>query len=415
MSNIRKDIAENKYKGILILLIMIEVFTGGGGDFYSFHIGGIRLTARMVLFVLVVMSYIFSKRRWIDMDRVGRSIYLLFVYNTFSCVFGVLLNSPNQAISTWLSVLYLAAYLPIVSHYKDRYASFESLYRTLLVCSTIVASVTLGIYIACNTGMTSVWEMRQLLDAMPGDWWMRQSGGVAYPSQTYVLVAGILILTKSIFSKTRVLEKGLMIFYFVALMSTSTRGLIITMAFSIICVIFIANLKRKLKASSSVFIILAFVIFIYFIQNIDFSRVFSFVDQIGGRRELFLIDGIKKLLSNPIFTVIGCGYGVALKSTGSLNLEISLFEILLEQGIIGVILWLLYVINSITYINNGIKHEQCRDYVGYGLIISMLAIFVESFTNPYLNNTVGILCFLICLLVFKNESYKKEIEVSESE
>ena len=395
--------------GFLILMIMIEVFTGGGGDFYSFSVSGVRLTLRILLFALLILFYVlFATKRRIYIDSLSKCVYALVFYNFVSMLFGAFFNDSRSSLTSFLSSLYLVAFIPFMSCYKQKTSSFKVLYFVLLSCSTVIATVTLGIYFACNSGLTNVYEMRRFLGSINGDWWMRANGSVAYPSQTYVMIACLFILAKTFFRKTNFVEKILMFYFALAVLSTCTRGLIITM---IICsfALFLLSIFMKVnRVKNILFVALVALAFLAILPLFDLSRVLSFSDQVGGRRLVFLSEGLEKNLSNPFYLVFGMGFGASLPSTGSLNLEISLFEIFIEQGLIGLSLWIIYFALTLKYIVLKIRNGLCPFYIGIGLVAAVFAIFIESFTNPYINNTVGIICFFLCLLICKHESFRNQ-------
>ena len=116
----------------------------------------------------------------------------------------------------------------------------------------------------------------------------------------------------------------------------------------------------------------------------------------------FILDSKDILLSSPAAFIIGTGYGteIAGRVTG---IEMSMLDILVEQGIIGLSIWLflclVVIYNFYIAFKNGNKLENHE--------VSMLAAFIGLLLltniNPFINNPIGITFFLIMLVFSENK------------
>jgi hypothetical protein len=100
---------------------------------------------------------------------------------------------------------------------------------------------------------------------------------------------------------------------------------------------------------------------------------------------------------NPLTFIIGNGFGIGVPSR-PIHMEVSFLEIFHKQGFIGVSFWLclfIYIFNLYFKINN-------KDYkrIALPFLLSVIFIILQSFTNPYMNNPIGLTMILISLVVF---------------
>lgn len=398
----------NTFESFLIILAMLELFTGGGGDIYSFSIFSVRITLRMILFGSFIINFtVINFRRRIQFDNLTIVIIILNIYCLFSLFTGMIFNSSISSFNDYRSVMFLLLYLPIVSLYKNKYSSFQVLYRMLIFSSLVVSFSSIVIYYLINIGLLNVYEFRVILDNFASDTWLRNSGAFIYPSHTFVLITSIVILSKMIFYRINTFEKLCYVVLAIPIFLSNTRGLIITYGVISIFLISYGIMKRKVRLNV-IFGLIFILIFIFiFTKDIDFTRFLGFSDQIGGRRVTFLSEGLTAFSRNLLSVIFGNGYGLRLPSTGTLDLEISFFEILVEQGLIGLILWIGYLSYTIIHIHHLTKAAQIERYIGISAISSLVAIVMLSLTNPYINNSLGIMYTFILLMVIKGEYYEK--------
>ena len=204
---------KTEFGNFLLFMIMVEVFTGGGGDFYAIHIFGVRLTVRIILFVILIISYLISSRgHFVIDDAVVPYVYILVSYNTISCLIGCIINDTIASITSFFSTLYLIAYSPMMKLSKNRNASYSNVYKIMIFCATIIASITLLVYVLVNLSIVNVYDARNFFDSIQGDWWMRNTGSIVYPSQLFILIAFLWIFCKMIFYKVKLWERFLLPF-----------------------------------------------------------------------------------------------------------------------------------------------------------------------------------------------------------
>ena len=112
---------------------------------------------------------------------------------------------------------------------------------------------------------------------------------------------------------------------------------------------------------------------------------------------------------NPISLIIGHGFGVGVPIR-KIHMELSFLEIFHKQGIIGLIFWFgLFIHIFIMYIN--IKIKKYKD-IALPFLLSVIFVLLQSTTNPYMNNPIGLTMILITIVVFSklNELQKSIIQ-----
>lgn len=400
MLNTRKRLFES----FLICIFFLETFLGGGGDIFSFHFMGIRLTLRMVISLVLLLRYlIFFVWKTTKLDSLSSTIYILFAYNLFSFLVGSFYNGFGVAWNDLKSTLFLVLFLPITSLKVNRYSSFKIFYTILLISASIISTVSITIFSLIQLGYIDIYQFRLILDSFASDTWLRNSGAFIYPSHVYLIIASIFILFKNFYKNISFLEKILFIFFALPILISNTRGLIITYIFSMLISIISLILSKKIRIRQLLIMVTMILLILILTRGVDFSRLLSLADQVDGRRITFIREGLIEFSLNPISVLFGRGYGLSLPSTGSLDLEISLFEILIEQGLFGLGIWLTFIFLSVWKIRNYIISKSISYFIGTSAIISIMSIFILSFTNPYLNNSVGILMIFILILIIEHE------------
>ena len=116
----------------------------------------------------------------------------------------------------------------------------------------------------------------------------------------------------------------------------------------------------------------------------------------GDIRVYFIKDSLRILNSRPINWLVGNGYGTEIggRLTG---IEISFLDILVEQGIIGVLLWLLVSLAPF-YFYYGFQRKGESSYLNVGLLAGIAGMLLLTNTNPFINSPIGI-GFLVIVLV----------------
>ena len=118
---------------------------------------------------------------------------------------------------------------------------------------------------------------------------------------------------------------------------------------------------------------------------------------------VYLLNESKKILtSSPKAMVVGSGYGTQIgnRLTG---IEMSFLDIWVEQGIIGVILWLLISLMVFFNFNKSYQISKKIDSNDIAIMACTIALLLLTNINPFINNPIGISFLLFALVVSRNE------------
>lgn len=127
-------------------------------------------------------------------------------------------------------------------------------------------------------------------------------------------------------------------------------------------------------------------------------------------RFVLLTDATKIIKSEPIVgKIVGNGYGTVIGDRKN-GIEMSFVDILVEQGVIGLAIWLAFSLLPLYYFfKSFLLSKQLADsYIG--LLGSTLSMLVVTNINPFLNSPIG-LGFLLPVIVI---AYKQFIATKES-
>ncbi len=391
-----------KIQFVLITLFLLDIFIFGGSGIELIDINGFRATLRMVLFLSICIFYfidvIFLHFGNIIFDKTAIYFYVLLFYCFLSCAYGIIVgNNIIEAVNDLKPVLFLAAYLPIVSLAKSHYINDIYIYKLLLLSSFIVSLVTLDIFLQSYLGFSGFFFNVNEIKNIFLDIGIRENGGVVFPGHLFVLISDVILINKFINNKISTYEFLLILLFSFVIFQSSTRGLILILLLSFIFL----NFKRWLKAKKINFKIIFFIFFISILMSLlfleyDLSRLFVYDDLSTNTRIIFLSEFFDEFLLNPI---IGVGYGSYLPSKGYNHLELSYAEILLEQGLVGLLLWVSLILNVIKncYLEYKKYHQESLKYC----IFAVSIVSILSFTNPYINNPLGISINIIVMMILK--------------
>ena len=126
---------------------------------------------------------------------------------------------------------------------------------------------------------------------------------------------------------------------------------------------------------------------------------------VNARME-FITDSIN-ILSNPVNLIVGTGYGteIADRITG---IEMSFLDILIEQGLIGLAIWVFLIL--IVYYNYYIAYKN--GYKLSSLDVSLLSVFMGVLLltniNPFINNPIGMSFFYLLVVSQKKKEFSKK-------
>ncbi|MDW5523704.1 O-antigen ligase family protein [Carnobacterium maltaromaticum] len=438
----------NRFEKLLISAFFIELAIGGGGRLLEFG----PLSIRQLLFVLLLVTFFYRIIRtknifnsevntFFSKDTTTIAMYLLLVWIVVSTAIGVLNHHPVSVIAMdMFRVSFLGLYFPLAYYISNERYKKEWIIEIIKWGALFGALLTIGIDITGkfiltnNFGDFYVWINNLFQD----DLFFRPSRGVFYKSHLFIMFGLIISFHQILNKKWSFINVANVLLCTISIIWSETRGLLIAFlgaTFFIACIdsyIFVRPIKglySKLKKSFSrpnvqkIIACMAVLIIvpIFYTQmtqarfpaddatqlnhNLSTKRKkeISKENDVSVATRVYLLDESKKILTaSPKNLIFGTGYGTKIgnRLTG---IEMSFLDIWVEQGIIGVILWISVCMLIFLNFNKAYKINLYIDNDNIGIMACAIALLLLTNINPFINNPIGIGFVLFALVVSRNE------------
>jgi len=353
----------------------------GGGRFVE--IG--PMTLRMVLFAAaLIYSFTIILIRRLDSNLLAILLYFISTL-LLSALIGLfngaelnLVFEDIKPLSYFLMILFF--YITI-----NNIQSVMLVVKTIKVSSIVLMTSYLATLIGLYIGFIDFNVLYNLLETA-GEVSFRSETGFFYKGFLYLCVGCIFF----IFSN-KIFNKLIAFLLFISIILTFTRGFLLAMAVTFV-VYFVFFAKKSFKSLSIISLLVFFVLMLTPI----------FVTQLGDKSEsnqvrLITYEQVKESTS-LISVLFGHGLGIGVKER-SIHMEVSYLEIFHKQGLIGLSFWiliLLLILRSYSKIRN-----KSRRAIALPFVLSTILIYIQTATNPFLNNPIGMSMVLITLSVIR--------------
>ncbi|MFS0821590.1 O-antigen ligase family protein [Bacillus sp. 1P02SD] len=447
----------NKFEKILLTIFFIELFVGGGGRLIDFGI----LSIRQVLFILVIGVFfvrIIRENAYLNKDintlvrfnPVSIGIYLLLASFVASAGIGYINgHSLSLIITDFFRVVFFVVYFPLAYYIADTRFSKQRIVTILKYSALAVAIFTIVVSLLGKTIFSSNFApfYNFMNWIMNDDLFFRPSNSVFYKSHLFVVIALIISLNAVLTKNYSKLDIANIILCSISAIWSETRGFLLAFMISILMIIildtkvivdpikgFVSKCQKLFEEKQFLakFVILIFVLvatpFLYnhmtlerFQQDVatpaeqDENNVANEaeneVNDISVNKRIeFILDSKTIFTDNPTNLVLGTGYGkeIAGRVTG---IEMSFLDILVEQGIIGLLIW--FFLFFLVYYNYYyiFKRGYQLTPTDISLMASFMGLLLLTNINPFINNPIGISFFVVLLIISQNkkEQYLKEV------
>ncbi|TFJ48397.1 hypothetical protein CKN80_00255 [Carnobacterium divergens] len=375
-------------------------------------------------------------------------------YCLLSAIIGVAYGHPKGVVvNDFLRVAYFVSFFPLAYYISNNRFKIKWVKSIFDVAALFIIVFTLSIDMASIFMQKDVyWKFYSWINELiPGELFFRLNAtGVFYKGHYFLFFAVVFALYKIIRGNSTLVEKVVFFLGMTSIYFTRARGLILALVFVVLFLIFyslieaffvkkkifkkpdfILNIKKLSQKLVLMLVVLASLFLIYF--SISSTRAGDVQTEIpqteikktdkktsnemtkkekkkadksnidsegkpytGDIRVYFIKDSLRILNSRPINWLVGNGYGTEIggRLTG---IEISFLDILVEQGIIGVLLWLLVSLAPF-YFYYGFQRKGESSYLNVGLLAGIAGMLLLTNTNPFINSPIGI-GFLVIVLV----------------
>lgn len=379
-------------------ILLMELFLGGGGRIFSFGF----FSLRMFLFAIAVMWSLFL----ISSKKLSGNFYFfifLFLFCTvFSTVLGLINGGPLKLILEDVKPLTYFVSFIFFGFYINSYKRILKVISLIKLSSLLLAITYLVILVLINTGLLSFQSLYRFLSkpSFANEFMFRGTEGFFFYKGFIILCVGFFFY---VFSPKKN-DKYLALLIFLSIFLTFVRGFLLTIFLSFVFYSIISFDGKFLKKRIylSIVLILATVLsIVYFITKLgnrdasDFKRIVQ-IDQVFSDVNLV-----------SIFIGHGFGNGVPVRP---IHMEITYLEVFHKQGLFGLFFWLLLFGLSWYYFN--LLRKNTDKTIAIPFFLSIVVIYTQSLTNPYLNNPIGISVVLISICVLRFLYNENQIHVS---
>ncbi|MFC4518880.1 hypothetical protein [Cupriavidus pinatubonensis] len=356
---------------ILYPLFLIEAVIGGGGRMAGFAPVSVRwIVAALCLAVTALHLIVRGLRIPVT------SVSLVMAYSWMLCagtVVGLLKGNDTAQIVADVGQLSYFFIFPFVFHYFQVESRARRTTERFFVYPAVVLSIVyfFALYLIFGQGrFEQIYEILSIGD----DFFFREDQTFFYKSFLYLGVACFFLVEHR--TPGRLLALCLIL---VAIYLTHTRGLYLSV------ILIIALVYTNFKQKFSLFLVLLAVSFILSAGEIIqlAAKPDSDVVRLLDLQYIYQHTDVKSLL-------LGHGFGASINDRG--RIEIAWAEIFFKQGLLGLGVWLYWLcqIVNMYYAFNDQKRKLLRPYFS-----TTLFVMVISFTNPFMNNSIGLVALLV--------------------
>ena len=380
----------------LFIVMLLELFIGGGGRLIAFG----PLTLRMVLFgtCLIVFGFsVYLRLRRLDGQRLafGLVLFYLIVH-----IFGLIIGAMNRADPAdmfpefqhslyWLTAPFFAMVLQ--SPVMVQRASI-----VVRVAGVILAIAYFMVLALLAVGKISILEILPLL---------HESGEVIVRGDNFLFYKGFLYLGISIVffigirGRFSTFLAGIV---WVALVLTLTRGFLLSTSIAVLMMLVAQGRRVATTFALIMIMVAAFVILVYVPSQKDaaYSEQRSESTDQRARDFFAIVDNM-----TPTTFLIGEGYGA--EENDRQEIENSFLWAQWKLGVMGPVFWLtpLFLCAYFYVKIPNRRHHRTATALFFGTVL----VYVETLTNPFLNNPIGLSFVLVA--IFSLRTLSKQVRL----
>lgn len=376
----KKNINIGLFAKLLFVLVLFELVIGGSGHFTELG----PITLRMLFFLIAVISSIlyYSFKKVIKRD-VFIIIWSFTLLSIFGATIGFLNNAPIPLIIEDfkpLSFFYILLFFSISINKSDDIELISRVIKKGAIIIAVIYLFTISMLFIGKIDFLTFYANQE------------RYGEVIFRNDTLFFYKGFLYLCIGFFfylftnGKFKFIS---LLFLYICIILTLTRGFILFTTILLIFYLLFINQNKLLKIFT---IIIGFIITIIAIPFL--------IEAMGDRSNSDAIRYIQmeQVMSsiNPISLIVGHGLGVGTEIR-PIHMELSFLEIFHKQGLIGIVFWLcIYIHIFIMFFN--IKDKRIKNQA-YPFVLSVVFVILQSTTNPFMNNPIGLTMILITIVV----------------
>lgn len=369
----------------LYTITILELFLGGGGRLLEFG----PITLRMVLFGLCLYStaWLIIKRAAVDRRAIALAAIFIGFYLTIQLL--SLLNGAASGASTeeLLADVKPSLYWLVAPFFAVVLGSREAILRTATLARIAGLALATGYLLAISCLLSGMLDFNRFYEALDatGEFFFRGNTFFFYKGFLYIAIATVFFL-----AERGKLQKVAALLLASALALTLTRGFVIAAATAILMMLF--SLRRWLMLSTAA-LLAVFAVFVIWIYLPEMSNDYSAQRDVSNN---IRIEDFRFILANATLKTLLIGEGFGSYINERLNIENTYLWILWKTGLPGLLFWLAPLLLCTMYYRR-IVHSGRDRRLAAAMYYSVVLIYVQTATNPFLNNPIGLSFVLIAL------------------
>ncbi len=362
-------------------IILFELIIGGGGRL--FELG--TLTLRMYLFMAattmsIVLIIVKKKLPLYLIIFIFLSFFSLFLSAFIGKINGASLNMIFIDIKPLLFVLFILSIYFFI--YEPDNIWFVS--KIIMYTSFLMAIAYLMILSMLMLEKLDFQYFYSLVSPYEEFFFRGNNGYFTYKGFIYIGIGLIFWFYSYNYTFLKII---IIVISVTALVLSGTRGFLLALTIIFFfSVVLPETLKGKLIYVLALTVLI--IVSIWFLTSTDLGD--------KDHSDSIRITQINQVIENTNVSsfIFGHGFGVGVQIR-PVHMEIAYAEIYHKQGLLGILLWagLFIYLSSLYFSLRGLKK------IGKPYFLSSVFVFLMSFTNPYMNNPIGLTMIMITLVV----------------
>jgi hypothetical protein len=405
---------------IIFYLFLFEMIVGCNGHWLEFDILGLTLTPRILFILLLIVGYcfyfFFSSYKRLEITPLFTWTCFIFVYEMICFLLGLMNGYTfSQVFSSFSVKAYVLMIVPLFSFRHNRFVNRRSFFTFFNLTCTLLSLLISSFFLYFEFSNYSVGQRLSFLDSilLPnfGLWSVYSTGGLFFTSLLYVLVNSIVLECLLFFDNNshKIFLSLCFLINSFAILQSGSRGMLVCLVLSLFFVYLLSlykafSLSTKKNLSIPFLIVFGLVLVFASVAIVSKTNLLErFINIISDEgiqyRLVFIKKSIGKVFSFPL--LLGKGFGACFDLATSGHLEIDFLEILVDEGFIGLLLWMYPVLFIFQNAKKCRNNDYCTSIIAPLVIVSIVLL---SFSNPYYSDFFGFsIISVLSMSVYKED------------
>lgn len=378
---------------IVLTIVLAELLLGGSGRVLAFGPLSIRI---LILIGLLCYEVLLLFKNKIIAKQSNLLLICILLDFAVMLIYSIPNNDIPSAIDTFSGYIVIAVCPVFVYLFGENGELLNSARKVLYFCTILLSLITYALW-----SISLFLRIGGLLNTL-------QYGGLAYiGSIPRLFLKGSIFICCALFfsvSDFILLRKAkyllLSIMYTLAIIMTFTTSFYVFTALIVLFILYILigkqHFVRFLVGGIIIGAVGLLVIYKLGIINVFIERFSG--DYNFSYKGIQLLTILENVLQRPVFGhgfgyIIKVDYGYIVKNIYSF--EVMWAQLLLDTGIVGTVLFVSHVMLTLHKLHNKFKLTGASVFLAFEL--SVIMICLVSFTNPFMNNAIGLMFYAICV------------------